>query len=165
MRSRRVSHGSVRPLNCGVSRNWEYVVDPKTQQVLEAVGHFKDWSNYLLVTTVAALGWVAAKPDLITPRSMKITLICLCGSIVFAIFTLALIPIVAEQIASPPAASSFYAVKANFRWLWLWGPEMELPLKAVCWWQHVLFLAGVIAFTAGAYSHVGTAISKCVPGG
>jgi hypothetical protein len=31
-------------------------------QKTSAIGMFKDWTNYLLVTTVAALGWVAAQP-------------------------------------------------------------------------------------------------------
>jgi hypothetical protein len=31
------------------------------EQKLKALDAFKDWSNYLLVTTVAALGWTAGK--------------------------------------------------------------------------------------------------------
>ena len=124
-------------------------MDPNAH-LFTALAHFKDWSNYLLVTTVAALGWVAAKPNLLTPTTLKITLVSLCASIAFAIFTLALIPLVAEAI---PAANkkSIYEIRASFKPVWLWGTERELVLKAVCWWQHVLFLVGVVAFTAGAY--------------
>lgn len=32
---------------------------PSLDQLLEALGHFKDWSNFMLVATIAALGWVA----------------------------------------------------------------------------------------------------------
>jgi hypothetical protein len=40
---------------------------PKTEgasnvkQLTSALGFFKDWTNYLVVTTVAALGWVTAQ--------------------------------------------------------------------------------------------------------
>ena len=40
-------------------------MDPKVTQLLGALGFFKDWTNYLLVTTVAALGWIATKPVLL----------------------------------------------------------------------------------------------------
>jgi len=33
--------------------------EASTQATTKALEFFKDWSNYLLVTTVAALGWVA----------------------------------------------------------------------------------------------------------
>jgi hypothetical protein len=35
-----------------------------TEQKLKALDAFKDWSNYLLITTVAALGWTASKDAL-----------------------------------------------------------------------------------------------------
>jgi hypothetical protein len=131
-------------------------VDPQTTQLLEALGYFKDWSNFLLVTTVAALGWVATKLALISVNkpvsrnALKATLVCFGASIVFAIFTLALIPIVAQNISSTDR--SFYDVGASFNALYLWGPVMTLKLKYVCWWQHVLFLIGIVAFTVGSYA-------------
>ena len=36
-------------------------MDANMEQHLKALDSFKDWSNYLLVTTVAALGWTAGK--------------------------------------------------------------------------------------------------------
>jgi hypothetical protein len=80
------------PLNGGK------VMDPNVTQLLQGLGFFKDWTNYLLVTTVAALGWIASKPVLVVPpRLLAWTIACFCFSIIFAIFTLALIPIVAEN--------------------------------------------------------------------
>ena len=34
------------------------------QQLIASLGFFKDWTNYFLVTTVAALGWIATKRHL-----------------------------------------------------------------------------------------------------
>ena len=31
------------------------------EQKLKALDSFKDWTNYLLITTVAALGWVGTE--------------------------------------------------------------------------------------------------------
>ena len=113
----------------------------EVKQRLAALNSFKDWSNYLLVTTVAALGWVVKYP---TEFGRAWIIGFLGSSIVFGIFTLALIPLVAEGVT---AGKSFYDVKGKFKLLFLWGPERTVRLKAVCWPQHVLFLAGIIMYT------------------
>jgi hypothetical protein len=71
------------------------------------------------------------------------------GSILFAILTLALIPLVAESIRDD--AKSIYEIDAKFRVLWQWGPEVGSRLKYFCWPQHVLFLVGVIVYALGTY--------------
>ena len=70
------------------------------EQKLKALEAFKDWSNYLLVTTVAALGWVSTKD---APHFSRrwIRLWCIwsfASSVFLAILTLALIPHIAELI-------------------------------------------------------------------
>ena len=115
--------------------------DPHVTQLLQGLGFFKDWTNYLLVTTVAALGWVATKPVLVVPPwLLALTIACFCLSIVFAIFTLALIPIVAENCQRD--TKSIYDVAAPFQPIWLWGSTVEADLKWVCWPEHVFFLFG-----------------------
>jgi hypothetical protein len=126
-------------------------MDANVTQLLTALGYFKDWSNYLLITTVAALGWIATKPVLLSPAALRWTIACFCLSITFAIFTLALIPIVAEGVTT---ARSFYQTPARFQLLWLWGPELEFKLKWVCWPQHVFFLAGIIIFSVASIRNV-----------
>ena len=123
-------------------------MDPKVTQLLSALGFFKDWTNYLLVTTVAALGWVAAKPLLLAPVALSWTIVFFCLSIIFAIFTLALIPIVGEGVTATTV--SIYKVSAKFKLLWLWGPELAFKLKWVCWPQHIFFMAGIIIFSVGS---------------
>ena len=110
---------------------------------------FKDWSNYLLVTTVAALGWVATKDRTkISPKALRWTIGALGASTVFAIFTLALIPLVAEAVT--PTTTSFYDVGGTFNLLWMLPPRVTLTLKWVCWPQHILFLVGIVVFTVGS---------------
>ena len=79
-----------------------------------ALEHFKDWTNYLLVTTVAALGWVGTKdaPDFLCPWLRLACVWSLALSCIFGIFTLALIPLIAEQQGATP---SFYDVKPEFQ--------------------------------------------------
>ncbi len=60
--------------------------DPKTL----ALQTFERWSNYLLVTTVAATGWIASKNLEISPTMKNASLWCFGVSIVFGILTLAL---------------------------------------------------------------------------
>jgi hypothetical protein len=111
----------------------------------KALEHFKDWSNYLLVTTVAALGWVATKESPHFLYSwMKIGCIwSLALSAIFGIFTLALIPLVAEQQGAVP---SFYDVDAQFQ---IFGCSHKMRIKTVCFPQHVLFILGVVLFAVG----------------
>lgn len=110
--------------------------------------HFKDWTNYLLITTVAALGWVASGDTRLDRKTYNLTVIFFCASIVFAIFTLALIPMVGESIGA--GWKSIYDVKVIARPLYLLEREYTFMLKYFCWPQHVLFLAGVIAFSWGS---------------
>ena len=104
---------------------------------------FKDWTNYLLVTTVAALGWVATKESAFCSPSVRF--LCVWSfalSVVFAIFTLALIPLVEEQRLTN---GSIYDVRAKFSL----GGDRELRLKQVCFPQHVLFLLGIVLYAIG----------------
>ncbi len=121
-------------------------MDARIEQHLKALDSFKDWSNYMVVTTVAALGWVASKDSIaLQPFAMKLVVACLGLSIVFGIFTLALIPIVAEAVTVE--TQSIYGVDATFNLIYLWRPQRTLRLKSVCWPQHALFLLGIIIYS------------------
>jgi len=111
--------------------------DPKTK----ALEFFKDWTNYLLVTTVAALGWVATSQslDFSSNRARFICIVSFAASIVFGIFTLALIPIIQEERG---ANQSNYDVAATHS---LFG-HRRCRLVAVCYPQHAFFLLGIVTF-------------------
>jgi hypothetical protein len=117
-------------------------------QLLKGLGFFKDWSNYLLVTTVAALGWVATKPVLVVsyPRLLEGTILFFGLSVIFAIFTLALIPLVSENCRRD--TKSIYEVEVQCRPFWF--RTSSFKLKWVCWFQHVFFLLGIISFSIGS---------------
>ncbi len=119
------------------------------EQKLKAAGALKDWSNYMLVTTVAALGWVAR--DAVAGTAASSVLLhwevrLLAASVAFGIFTLALIPIIMERIEQE--TPSIYEVKAPFKLFWMWGREYSIRVKWVCWPQHVLFLLAIILHAA-----------------
>ena len=68
----------------------EKVTDAKTK----ALEFFKDWSNYLVVATVAAAGWVATgNIDLSSAWVRAVCILAFSLSIAFGILTLALIPL------------------------------------------------------------------------
>jgi|GEM_PF-3921903 hypothetical protein len=124
-------------------------MSPKEQKLNNALGAFKDWSNYLLVTTVAALGWVA-EADTDKPFTLwtKIEVGSLAVSVIFGIFTLAVIPTIAEQITE--ATESIYdVVEADFNLIWMWRPKIKrICLKAVCWPQHFCFIIAIVFHAA-----------------
>ena len=107
----------------------------------KALAHFKDWSNYLLVTTVAALGWVATQ-DLGGPPVVKIVCLGVLGfSVVLAILTLAIIPHVAERIDAN--TTSIYSVEAEVHpGPGISGRTRKVRLKPACWLQHELGISG-----------------------
>jgi len=122
--------------------------DPRVQALVS----FKDWSNYLLVTTVAAVGWIATgmtqAPDVPpipqdNPFRFQVALWCLAVSAVFGIFALALVPLVSEQMT--PKDRSIYRVRTIFRVLTI---ECPVYLPQVCRPQHILFMIGVLYYAA-----------------
>lgn len=117
--------------------------DPNTK----ALEFFKDWSNYLLVTTVAAVGWIAGKDSIAFssagPRAVCILALSL--SIIFGVLTLALIPLVQEQRR---VNASNYDVRVTYR-MWSNTDDRRCTLKSLCFPQHVLFVLGIIAFALG----------------
>jgi uncharacterized membrane protein len=116
---------------------------------LKALEWFKDWSNYLLITTVAATGWVASGSNISWPPWLpwlKTACIWSLGvSVVFGILTLALIPLVAQQIKE--SDESIYRVRARFSVL---GFSREAYLTQACRPQHVSFMAGIVFYCLGA---------------
>ena len=133
-------------------------VQPTENKALE---HFKDWSNVLLATTAAGVGWLAEQkqPDwnsdffaTVRHASHIFALWSFAASALFGIFTLALIPLVAEQQRQQNAAS-FYDVVASFQFLGhdtFYGCKCELRIKQVCFPQHVLFIAGLLLYALSA---------------
>ena len=130
----------------------------RTQQHLTALGAFKGLEQLLtrydgrglLVTTVAALGWVALPNHVaLSPGVRDWVVFFLGASAVFGILTLALIPHVATGVTND--VKSFYDVRVRVRLFWLVGKRWMVPWRImwVCGPQHALFLAGIILFVVG----------------
>lgn len=109
-----------------------------------ALAAFEKWSNYLLVTTVAAAGWVVSSNVVFTSGNLKsAALWCFGISIVFGIFTLALVPLVAQDTSSEP---SIYRVEVEYH---LFGKSFPAHLTQACRPQHVTFIGGVLLYCLG----------------
>ena len=120
--------------------------DAQPDTNLQALTHFKDWSNYLLVTTVASLGWASTRKAALPDWAFKWSVKLLAASVVFAIFTLAFVPLVAENIEQ---GQSIYRVKPEFSPVIMFSVKF-MTIKWVCWPQHVLFILGIIIYAAGS---------------
>jgi hypothetical protein len=132
-------------------------IDDRVAQHLTALGTFKDWSNYLLVTTVAALGWVAIPNHApLGPLAYQVVVACLGLSVLFGILTLAMIPHVATGIS--PQTQSFYKVRVWIKLFWLVGPVLPWRLMFVCAPQHALFIVGILVFTVASIASGGPAL-------
>ena len=117
----------------------EYHFDPPA---LEA---FSKWSNYLLVTTVAAVGWISSGHVKFHNQFFQsLSIWCLGVSVVFGIFTLALVPLISEQAQKND--TSIYAVKARFA---IFRIPCHAYLTQACRPQHVLFIVGIVVYCWG----------------
>ena len=115
--------------------------------LLRAVEYFNNSNNYLVVITVIALGWVVEHPAGVHESLKNAIVLCMGLSTVFGLFTMGLLPLVAETLTG--TTQSIYDVKGQFRTFVLGGREHSLPLKAVCWPQQVLFIAGILLYAVG----------------
>jgi len=122
---------------------------PPPDKLTKALEFFKDWTNYLLVTTVAAIGWVAAEKGTIAnhPNLKFWCLLALGLSAVFGILTQALVPLVQEQRTDE---ASNYRVPVTF-WLWprlrQWIPapwDNGMRLTWMCF--HVVLIIGILLY-------------------
>lgn len=115
--------------------------------LLKAVEYFNNSNNYLILFSVIALGWVVEHPGRIHETMKDAIVLCMGLSAVFGLFTMGLLPLVAETLTG--TTESIYDVKGQFRTFVLGGREHSLPLKAVCWPQQVLFLTGILLYAVG----------------
>jgi hypothetical protein len=112
-----------------------------------ALQSFKDWSNYLLVTTVAATGWIASDNVEFSSNVLKAASLWSLGtSILFGILTLSLIPLTAQQIED--THESIYQVPVSFSMFGRREP-FHAFLTQVCRPQHVAFLFGMLFLCLG----------------
>ena len=114
-------------------------------KIIEALRFFKDWSNYLLVITVGALGWVTTTDVIISSPFLRTAMIaCFTFSIMFGIFTLAMIPIITQAINEE--TTSFYEVFGKYKPFCIFKKEWSAKIKWFCWPQHFSFLAGIFVY-------------------
>jgi hypothetical protein len=128
---------------------------PPPDKLTKALEFFKDWTNYLLITTVAAIGWTAVEKGMIAnhPKLKFWCLLALGLSALFGILTLALVPLVQEQRKNE---ISNYDVRVTF-WLWPWTPSNPpdwcngMRLTWMCFPQHVFLIIGIGLYVYAAW--------------
>ena len=117
---------------------------------IEALKLFKDWSNYLLVTTVAAIGWVSTRLDKGQLGLLQLSLWLLAASAILGVLTLAVIPLIAESLNldEQKVPTSIHETEVTS---YVLNRKLRIYLPQFCRPQHVTFILGV-AFYAAAES-------------
>jgi hypothetical protein len=140
-----MDHSDQPALKVPPKQGQEEEKDHFNQSALET---FSQWSNYLLVTTVAAVGWISSGHVKFHPQFLQsLSLWCLGASVIFGIFTLALVPLISEEAQKNDR--SIYSVAARF---YIFGIKCHAYLTQACRPQHVLFIAGIIVYCWGVTS-------------
>ena len=137
-----MDHSNQPALRASPAQGQEEEKDHFNPPALEA---FSKWSNYLLVTTVAAVGWISSghikfRNDFF----QSLSLWCFGVSVIFGIFTLALVPLISEQAQKHD--TSIYSVKARFS---IFRIPCHAYLTQACRPQHLLFIAGILVYCWG----------------
>ena len=99
-------------------------------------------SSYVLLATIALLGWVASGVEFSNDGLRVASMACLTLSVVFGVATLALIPLVQE--ARRPGQPNF-EVEARFM---LFG-QRGARLKSALLPQYLFLLAGLVLYVIG----------------
>ena len=99
-------------------------------------------SSYVLLATIALLGWVASGVEFSNDALRVASMACLTLSVVFGVATLALIPLVQE--ARRPGQSNF-EVEGRFM---LFG-RRGVRLKSALLPQYLFLLAGLVLYVVG----------------
>ncbi len=110
-----------------------------------ALEHFREWSNYLLIATVASIGWIGSgSRPLATLHA--VSLACLTCSLVMGILAISTLPHLTRDVRDDD--ESIYQTK-TIVWIFPWqtGERRFVRLKWLCWPQHALFLAGVLLYS------------------
>ena len=115
--------------------------------LLRAVEYFNNSNNYLILISVVALWWIVEHPGAVHEHLQDWVVLCMGVSVVFGIFTMGLLPSVAETLTG--TTDSIYDVRGQFRTFVVVGRSHSLPLKAVCWPQQVLFISGILLYAVG----------------
>lgn len=151
--------GDVRVSDQSKDTETDVKKEEEDPNITAAITAFKEWSNYLLITTVASLGWVASKNAPFTSGNIRTACIYTLGlSIVFGIFTLALVPLLAQQAPgklaqapnTPEEERSIYKVPVTFSlFRRRYFTKTGIYLTQACRPQHILFLVGIVTYCLG----------------
>ena len=99
-------------------------------------------SSYVLLATIALLGWVASGVEFYNDGLRVASMACLTLSVVFGVATLALIPLVQE--ARRPGQSNF-EVEGRFMLFGRRGARLKSALLP----QYLFLLAGLVLYVVG----------------
>lgn len=118
-------------------------------QRLLGLAAFERWSNYLLITTVAAVGWTVTNPGSFDKEYLQALTVWSLGlSAICGIFTLALIPLLAEQIREEHR--SIFRVPIEVTVLKF---GLRVYVAQACRPQHITFISGVTLYCIGTVGH------------
>ncbi len=116
----------------------------KLARLNQALSDFGAWSNYMVITTTAAVAWGAHDGG---NRFMKFGITMLAASTVLGILTLSLVPLVRQSLT--PDKSSIYQVSVSWS---RFGCGGTAKLETFCVWQHVLFAVGLLLYSIAVFN-------------
>jgi hypothetical protein len=116
---------------------------PPSDGQAKALEFVNSASSYVLLATIALLGWVASGVEFSNDGLRVASMACLTLSVVSGVATLALIPLVQE--ARRPGQSNF-EVEARFMLFGLRGARLKTALLP----QYLFLLAGLILYVVGS---------------
>ncbi len=113
----------------------------KREQLLKGLELLSTWTNVLIATSTAAVGWLVDQSSVEFETTLgQVILGCFCLSIVFGILAMCQIPGLAERVTD--FTRSIYQLRGDNYLLPFW--KVSFPVIWVLWPQHALFIAGIL---------------------
>lgn len=116
-----------------------------SEKLLKGLEHFSTWTNVLIVTSTAGIGWILEQRSDVSGWPPLPSLWCLAASITFGVLTMCQIPAMTQSVSDDPATTIYDLPAYNYLLPWL---RIRIPIMYLCWPQHTLFIAGVVLFCA-----------------
>jgi hypothetical protein len=112
-----------------------------SEKTLKGLELLNTWTNVLIVTTTAAVGWLVEKSLVNLGTTLgKAVLACFCLSIVCGILAMCQIPGLAARVDDD--TRSIYELRGDNYLFPFW--RVSFPVIWVLWPQHTLFIAGIV---------------------
>lgn len=114
----------------------------QTDKLLKGLEHFNTWTQVLIGTAAAGIGWIAESQRV--GWTLTASQWCLGTSILFGVLTMCQVPAMAQNASDK--VPSVYQLRGHNYLLPFERFRFRPPIIMLCWPQHTLFIVAIVLY-------------------